>query len=212
MRLVKVADVDPRRAEYLCACGARKVLWKSNVRPGHTQSCGCIRRQATALRSIQHGHSAGYEKTRTYNCWKSMRQRCVNPKSRSYPYYGGRGIRVCDRWNSFEAFLEDMGEMPDGMSLDRINVDGNYEPDNCRWATRTEQMNNRRNNRMVEFEGERLTLADWARRIGVKYHTLMARLDSGMSVERAFSTSGNMRWKDRFFPTNDASNALVRIA
>lgn len=141
-----------------------------------------------------------------------MRQRCLNPRSRNYEFWGGRGIRICDRWGRFENFLADMGEMPAGMSLDRIDVNGNYSPENCRWATHTEQMNNRRNNRMIEFQGERLSLAEWARRVGVKYHTLMARLDMGMSIERAFSTGMNLRRKCGFFPTNDASTGLVRIA
>lgn len=206
--LTKIERVDKRRALYRCDCGNTKVLWMTNVKPGHTTSCGCYRKRVTALRSITHGHSTGYQRTKTYTCWKAMRQRCINPKVRSYVHYGARGIKVCPRWNSFENFLMDMGEAPEGMTLDRIDVDGGYEPDNCRWASRITQMNNRRNNRMVDHNGERHTLAEWARRTGVKYHTLMARLDIGMPVARALSFAGNLRR----VPTNDASTGLVRLA
>lgn len=210
--LTKIKDIDGKKAVFRCSCGNTKTLWKSNVKPGHTQSCGCFRKKATALRCTTHGHNSGYQKTPTYVCWKSMRQRCRNPKVRNFEHYGGRGIRVSERWDCFENFIADMGEVPAGMTLDRIDVNGDYGPDNCRWATRIEQMNNRRNNRMIKHEGLLLTLAEWARRAGVKYHTLMARLDSGMSIERALSTGMNLRRKEAFFPTNDATTGLVRIA
>lgn len=125
--------------------------------------------------------------------WNQMRARCHATTNRAYPKYGGRGIYVCDRWREPEGrgflnFLVDMGPRSDGMTLERVNNDGPYSPDNCRWATRREQANNTRQVRFLEFRGERKTMPDWARSIGIKPSTLKARLnDHGWSVERALT-------------------------
>lgn len=116
----------------LCDCGQTRVASGSSLKRGRTTSCGCGR--------ITHG-SWG---SPTYRSWHMMLQRCTNPRNTHYAYYGGRGITVCERWLKFENFLADMGERPLGTSIDRIDVDGNYEPGNCRWATPKQQMNNRR--------------------------------------------------------------------
>lgn len=118
----------------------------------------------------------GKHKTKTYSVWRSMKNRC---KPDGHERYGQRGIRVCDRWQSFENFLEDMGEQPAGMTLDRIDNDGDYTPENCQWATRKQQSNNTSSNRMVTIKGETKTLAEWARHVGISYAAMKNRLNNG---------------------------------
>jgi hypothetical protein len=124
-----------------------------------------------------------------YQAWNQMRQRCCNPKDRGFRYYGGRGICVSERWqNSFEAFFADMGPKPGpGYSLDRIDNSANYEPGNCRWATRQEQARNMRSNRLLAFGGRTMTLADWAQETGIAWNCLWMRLKYGWSVEDALT-------------------------
>lgn len=125
----------------------------------------------------------------TYKSWIGMKSRCNNPTDDKYHNYGGRGIRVCDEWvNSFETFLSDMGERPSKKyTLDRIEVNGDYKKSNCRWATSIEQANNKRNNTLLEFNGETLTQKQWCRRLNIHQSTLLNRLREGMSVAEAFT-------------------------
>lgn len=123
-----------------------------------------------------------------YNCWSGMLDRCRNPKCHAYADYGGRGITVCERWRYFDNFCEDMGPRPPGTSIDRIDNDGNYEPGNCRWADKITQTNNRSNTIRVEFNGEDLTLMEWASRLGVSYDALFFRIfRDGFSISRSLS-------------------------
>lgn len=117
-----------------------------------------------------------------------MKSRCTNQSNKSYKNYGGRGISFDPRWGNFEAFLADMGEVPDGLSLDRVDVNGPYSKDNCRWATKHEQVTNKRNNVRYLFDGRSQTLPEWSRDLGIKRLTLYYRIKSGMSVEQAFTT------------------------
>ena len=135
----------------------------------------------------KHGH-AGKTKSKTYKAWESMLQRCYQPSLQRYARYGGRGIGVCDQWRySFYNFLQDMGEVPVGKTLERINVNGNYEPSNCRWATKEEQANNRTSNRFLSHGGKRMTTAQWARATGIPSAVLRNRLHRGWTVERAIT-------------------------
>lgn len=116
-----------------------------------------------------------------------MKQRCNNPRNSHYADYGGRGIKICERWDQFVNFLEDMGEPSPGMSLDRIDVNKGYSPENCRWATIQEQNSNMRRNRLITYQGKTQTVAAWAREAGVDKRTLKSRLDSGWSTEDALT-------------------------
>jgi hypothetical protein len=124
----------------VCDCGNRKTVSSSNLRRSLIKSCGCLQ----AANRLFHGHSTRTHRTRAYTCWSHMKSRCSNEKHPQYEDYGARGISVCERWMDFPNFLADMGEPQPGLSIDRINNDGNYEPGNCRWATQSEQNANRR--------------------------------------------------------------------
>lgn len=139
--------------------------------------------------NLKHGHSSRKGQTKTYISWQAMRRRCYNPNSDRFQYYGGRGIGVCEEWrNSFEAFLRDMGESPVGYTLERIDNSRNYEPGNCRWATRKEQANNRRSSHMLELNGTSKTMAQWADQYGIDVRLLWARIyKCGWSVDRAIT-------------------------
>jgi hypothetical protein len=151
-----------------CSCGREKVLGGPSLRNGCANSCGCVRRK--------HGHTTQAGRSPTYNSWYTMIARCTYPSNPAYEHYKKRGITVCERWRKFENFLADMGERPDGTTLDRKDNDRGYEPDNCRWATKKEQGNNRVTNVHYEFRGERLTLAQLLKYSKVSKDTLRARL------------------------------------
>lgn len=135
-------------------------------------------------------------KTKTYNSWASMRSRCYRKKDKCYNLYGGRGIKICDRWlNNYDNFFEDMGERPIGMCLDRIDPNGDYEKDNCRWATMKDQQLNRRNNFIVEFNNQKLSISQWSLRTGLNPDTIWNRLIRwNWTVEKALTYTTSRPW------------------
>lgn len=175
--IVKAKDKAKNRDSYWvckCECGADRKVAQHHLKTGHAQSCGCIGLD----RITKHNRS----NSPTYKTWENMISRCFNSRATGYHLYGGRGISVCERWRSFESFFADMGERPKGKTLDRINTDGNYEPNNCRWLTVKEQANNTRRNRRVQYEGQSYTLAQLSELTQMGYKTLQQRLDKGMSA------------------------------
>lgn len=172
-------------AVFLCECGEHCVVQAKRYRTGHTKSCGCYHRESAVRVCTTHGKS----KTSEYRIWASMRQRCFDKNCLSYPRYGGSGISMCGRWNSFEAFLEDMGPRPTPKhSIDRIDNSKGYCPENCRWATVVEQARNKSNNLWIEAFGKRMLARDWAKVYGVKELTIRKRvLVQGWDHERAVS-------------------------
>lgn len=164
----------------LCVCGKKNTVRASSLRSGGTISCGCKQSERLKARLSTHGMSKSSE----YCIWNLMRQRCVNPKTIHYKIYGGRGIKVCRRWSKFETFYKDMGPRPSMRhSLDRWpNKNGNYTPKNCRWATQEQQSNNKRNNVVLEIFGEKFTMKELSRAIGMKYTSVVSRVNRGWSA------------------------------
>ena len=159
-----------------CDCGNQKNVLSVHLKNGSVKSCGCL----------NHNQS----NTRLYNIWAHIKNRCFNVTDKNYKYYGGRGITVCAEWlHDFQVFYDwAMSHgYADDLTIDRINVNGNYEPSNCRWVTRKEQCNNRRNNRLITYNGETHNLAEWALITGLKQNTLLYRIRRGWNVERVLS-------------------------
>lgn len=170
--------------DCLCACGADKRIRGSNLSNGHTQSCGCVLTEA-----LSRPRAHGKNRTPEHLIWKDMRRRCRSKTNSRYADYGGRGIAVCERWNDFALFLADMGPRPSAThSIERRDNDGNYEPDNCRWATPVEQANNKRSNRNITIGALTLTVEQWNRKLGFPNSVLRKRLWRGWSVEHAMTT------------------------
>lgn len=170
-----------------CQCGTEKEIAAGHLVHGSIRSCGCLRDEiaAAARNNLAHGMTG----TPTYTSWVSMRQRCRDPNTVGWRRYGGRGISVCERWEDFDTFLADMGERPDGTTLDRIDNDGNYEPGNVRWATPPEQSNNQSTTQRVTFNGRTQSMSQWAHEVGLPPSVVCNRIRrSGWSVDKALTT------------------------
>lgn len=171
--------------ECKCDCGGVCVVASGNLRSGNTRSCGCLSSETTSERNRTHGMSDSKE----YKTWRSMLDRCSKPSQVSFERYGGRGITVCERWkNSFEHFLSDMGMMPSPeYTIERNDSNGNYEPTNCRWATKIEQANNKRNTVWVDVAGVKRSAAEWSRLTGISGCSIRRRIQKGWKPLDAIS-------------------------
>jgi hypothetical protein len=169
-----------------CDCGLTKEIKGGNLRGGYSKCCSHSCPFSTATKHLMSG-------TPEFVSWCSMNARCYNTKTNRYENYGGRGIKVCDRWkNSFKNFYKDMGKRPKGFTLDRIDPNGDYTPENCRWATYKEQAKNRKSTYYITFNNQTLTKVEWAKKLNIKYSTLSERLRRGWSIERAFNERPEM--------------------
>lgn len=188
-----------------CDCGNMIAVWDSQLKSGGTLSCGCLQRERASEAHLTHGHTKNGARSKVYNTYHGIDQRCYNPQHHKYPNYGGRGIGVFSGWRGeggFEKFYAYIGDPPSPQhQIDRIDNNGSYVPGNIHWATRIEQMNNMRSNHLIEHVGESLTLTQWSERLGIKQSTLRMRLGKyGWSIERAFTTPvrvGNGRLRSK---------------
>lgn len=193
-KYVVLSDTQSRngKTKYLCRCdcGTVRAVYRSNLIRRPNGSCGCLSIERISKLNLKHGLSD----TQEHNIWMTMKERCYNPKNHKYPIYGGKGIKVCERWlNSFSNFIEDMGKRPTVKhSIDRKDVLGNYEPDNCRWATATEQARNRTTNHMIDSPWGKITVAEAAEKACLKQATLSRRIHKGFKGD-IFSQPKNKR-------------------
>lgn len=183
-RLTAIRDTGKRKNAQVvwmckCDCGEEKEVRGEDLRSGSIKSCGCLKKDSLREKNL-----------RLYSIWHNMKDRCYNKNSTSYKTYGRLGVVVCEEWkNSFESFCDwaVSNGYKDGLTIDRIDVKGNYEPTNCRWASYKEQNNNKKNNRFISFKGVTMTLKQWSEELNIPYHTLGNRIRSGWSVEKALT-------------------------
>lgn len=189
IKVVGISKDNKKLWECKCDCGKITITRSTFIKSGRTKSCGCLEdenRKNMGKRTKTHGMS----KTQEYRTWCGIKRRCYDKNNETYCYYGARGITICDRWlEKFENFYQDMGNIPDKeYSLDRINVNGNYEKENCRWATREEQGNNRRNNRKLTCRGKTMTITQWGKLLCIGGSLIHKRLLRNWSIEEAIFT------------------------
>lgn len=169
--------------EYRCDCGTIDWAWAEVLKRNPNFTCKQCRKKIIAAARLVHGGRY----TAEYGVWQNMKTRCSNPHHKSFHSYGARGITVCERWNDFQNFIKDMGPRPPGLTIERIGNGGNYCPENCKWGTEEEQANNRRTNRFIEFQGERLSISQWSRKTGIHKSTIKQRLNRHLPPELIFS-------------------------
>jgi hypothetical protein len=183
--LYRSAAPGKARWHCVCDCGGRTVALGEGLRSGNTRSCGCLRRDVAGRHLVTHGLSKRPE----YSVWHAMKRRCYEPGYKAFHHYGGRGITVCDRWrDDFAAFFSDVGPRPtERHELDRINNDGHYEPGNVRWATKTQNNSNQRDNHLLTLHGETKTISEWRRFTGLSFTAIYGRLKRGLPIEQVLS-------------------------
>jgi len=171
-----------------CDCGEITTVDASRLKSGHTKSCGCAQRESVIRRNQRHGEAHRKKQSREYRAWCEMKTRCFNTRRKHYKNYGGRGITICPQWRTnYQQFLQDMGRCPPEMTLDRRDNDLGYFPENCRWATTTEQGNNTRQNHFLTYQGRTLTVAQWERELGFKPNVVKFRIHRGWSTHDALT-------------------------
>jgi hypothetical protein len=185
LKLQKISKTGVSYYECLCECGAVRVVARNNLASGMSRSCGCLKRESTIKYNKENKVTHGLAKTKALYIWQQMLHRCYLEKNSHYKSYGGRGIKVCKRWHDPTNFFEDMGEPLKGMSLDRIDNNKGYYKENCRWATREDQANNKRTNRIITVNGENLTMAQAARKYSISYDKLKYRIYAGWPPNKA---------------------------
>ncbi len=180
-----------------CECGNQIVTQAGNLKNGNTKSCGCLKKETgkkIGKQNIKHGHTLNGIRSKTYITWYNMIQRCTNLNHRSYKHYGGRGIKVCEAWLSFESFFQDMGERPPNMSIDRIDNDGDYCSENCKWSTPKEQARNMTTNRLITIDDITKCLAEWCYQYNLSRDTVDERMRRGWTPEEALELKPKKKW------------------
>jgi hypothetical protein len=190
-RLTAISYAGDSKWNCVCDCGTERKVDTYLLRSGQTKSCGCYQREAASNYCKKNNLKHNLSRFSGSDSWYQMIARCHKPHNKNYRYYGERGIKVCERWLKLENFIEDMGERPDGYTLDRIDVDGDYCKENCRWTTRLVQSNNKRDTVFLTYNGETKSIHDWSRSKGLEYDALRGRLRLGWSLERALNTPKN---------------------
>lgn len=206
--LPKTIAGERLRWACICDCGVSHDVTAQALSKGNVRSCGCLQKEMAAKLLYDKGFVGntdlalagpksktkhGMHLTKEYQAWNGMRSRCLNPRSRSHQSYGGRGIKICDRWLDFENFFADMGPAPDGMTLERKDVNGNYEPNNCIWASDEAQRNNKRNSLLIEYQGQVKTATQWERHFSLRRGLVAYRYKHGWPLEELFSRPDSAR-------------------
>lgn len=198
LQVIKYVGIKDTHKVYLCKCdcGNKKVIKSSDLRSGRVKSCGCYRSQYITHKNETHG----LRKHRLYSIWANMKSRCYNPNATHYKRYGGRGISICDEWiNDFKTFYDWAVEngYSDDLSIDRIDVNGNYEPSNCRWVTDKEQSINKSSNKIFTLNNKSKSLIEWCEEFNINYKTVQDRLARGWDINRALTEPVQSKFKNK---------------
>lgn len=187
--LEKVGSSKDGRATWLCRCdcGQEITTTSANLIRGHTKSCGCFRKERVTEAHQTHGDGSHINRNRLYHIWADIKNRCNSPNCRAYKNYGGRGIHVCEEWQNYSAFKQwaFQNGYNEELTIDRIDVNKDYSPSNCRWVSKHEQCQNKRNSRKISYNGETKTLSQWAIELRIPRTTFAHRLDDGWNIEEA---------------------------
>lgn len=186
--VIEFAFVKSKKTFWKCRCECGNVRYISSysLRKGLSKSCGCYHSELMSKRPLAKTHGLYYKCPRLYRIWQNMKNRCCNKNVKKYKYYGARGIKVCEEWKyDFQVFYDwaMSNGYADDLSIDRIDVNGNYEPNNCRWVTMKEQSNNKRNNHLIRFNGKTRTLQEWSDELNIDKHLLISRIKLGWTME-----------------------------